>query len=113
MTYALLPGIPGKLKRSTSSILLFLIFHLISSDNPSLKAVFVVRDPIDRFISHYKFSVDQCKRNGLQSVSEAIDYLLDGKNDSKIYSLKSVAERVLSQIRASPLSEGSSQSLDM
>jgi hypothetical protein len=69
-------------------------------DNPSIKAVFVVRDPIERFVSHFKFTIGDCQANGLQTPSDVVDYLFHRSNNSLIHEMKSAAEIALSQIRS-------------
>lgn len=68
----------------------------LCSDNPNIKAIFVIRDPVDRFISHYKFTVDQCKQYGLGNVPEAVEYLFRNGNNSLIYQFKKAADQALS-----------------
>lgn len=45
-------------------------------DNPNVKAIFVIRLPISRMMSHYKFSMDVCKSVGLITVNTALQWAL-------------------------------------
>lgn len=83
VTYSLLQGVPIKLKR----------------DNPNIKAIFVVRDPVHRFISHFKFSIEECRKNGIPDVLDAIEHLFARDQNSPIFKIRRAAERLLAIVK--------------
>lgn len=58
----------------------FEVPHYLNADNPNIKAIFVIRDPIERSRSHHRFSYKNFKSLGLQDMNEMVDIALDESN---------------------------------
>jgi Sulfotransferase family len=53
----------------------FLVPILFKKDNPNAKAIFVVRDPINRLISHFKFVYNQLSED-IQNLNHLVEIAL-------------------------------------
>ena len=71
----------GDIDYDTISCLPLHYTYMLIRDNPDVKAIFVVRLPISRMISHYKYSIEVCKSVGFESISQAVNWALrQGRN---------------------------------
>lgn len=65
-------------------------------DNPNIKTIFAVRDPISRLESHFRFSLGLMRSLGFDTVDKAVSYLL--RSDSSLHALRHEAELLLTDI---------------
>jgi len=71
-------------------------------DNPDIKAIFVVRNPITRLLSHYKFSIGECKKEGLMTASEAVHWALRPDNHL-VHNLRNAAVKAVDALHMSQM----------
>jgi len=65
----------------------------LQKDNAHIKSIFVIRNPISRLESHFRFSLSLMKSLGFDLVDKAVVYAL--RSDSSLHSLRKDAESLL------------------
>lgn len=66
---------------------------LMKSDNPNMKVIFVVRDPVSRIESHHRFSYEEMKRKGLQNLN--IFATLINRPEGRLAAFRKLAVQIL------------------
>lgn len=72
--------------------------HYLQRDNANVKSIFVVREPISRMESHFRFSLGLFKSLGFDTVDSAVAFAL--KNGSHLHSLRDDAISLLTDLKA-------------
>jgi hypothetical protein len=78
-------------------------YHLYQ-DNPNLKIIFSLRNPIERTLSHHRFTYTHLKNHGMGNINDCLMFVL---NDSKqiFWNWYSIAVELLKEKKDSPKRE--------
>jgi hypothetical protein len=68
----------------------------LQQDNPNIKSLFVIRNPIRRLESHFRFDLNRFKSLGFGTVDEASAHAM--RAESQLHSLRSDAEELLAHM---------------
>ena len=74
----------------------FEVPYYLQQDNPHIKSIFVIRNPIRRLESHFRFSLGKMKSIGFMTIDEMVIFAL--RNGSQLHSLFQSAEGLLQDI---------------
>lgn len=72
--------------------------YFLQQDNPSVKSIFVVRRPISRTESHFRYSLGLFTSLGFDTVDKAIAFAL--RNESRLHALREEAVALVTYLEA-------------